>query len=256
MIYKFFILHKRFLIQVVILCLLIFVVLAAGSNTRNTYIEPYSKTDSLIDLVNYENQLLLNDTSVLNPYTMLVVDLPMVVVRYKENMLIRSTSMTNKAQLTEFILSNNPKLDKQFVSRVVDAYITDCALEGINHDIAISQMCLETGFLRFNGAVRAEQFNFCGLGAIGKEIAGSSFESIETGVRAHVQHLKAYAGLDPLSTKLVDNRFGFVKRGSAPDIHSLAGTWASDVNYGFKMEAMIRSLMNTDAEMEILAKGV
>jgi hypothetical protein len=236
--------------------MMIVIVLVIGSRTHNTYSEPYSRTDSLIDLINYENQLLLTDTSFLNPYTILVFDLPEVEIRYKPTILIQSDALTTKSQLTGFLLSNNPKLDKHFVSRIIDAYITDCAIEGINHDIAFSQMCLETGFLRFNGSVKPEQYNFCGLGAVGKENSGASFESIEVGIRAHIQHLKAYASQEPLSTKLVDTRFAFVKRGIAPDIHSLAGTWASDLNYGFKMEAIIRSLKNTHSAPEILASGV
>lgn len=236
--------------------MMIVIILVIGSKTHNTYSEPYTRTDSLIDQINAQNQLLLTDTSLSNPYTLLIFDLPEVEIRYKPTIFIQSAAMTTKSQLTGFILSNNPKLDKHFVSRIIDAYITDCAIEGINHDIAFSQMCLETGFLRFNGSVKAEQYNFCGLGAVGKENTGLSFESIEIGIRAHIQHLKAYASHEPLTTKLVDTRFAFVKRGIAPDIHSLAGTWASDLNYGFKMEAIIRSLKKTNSTQDILASGV
>jgi hypothetical protein len=247
--------HKRFLVQVAILCLLIIVVLAAGSNTRNTYSEPVSHTDSILEKIAIENRLILSDTSLLSTYSIPIFDLPEIEIRYRPTILIRSVASTTKAQLISFLITNNPKLDLNFVQHIVETYISDCAVEGINHDIAISQMCLETGFLRFNGSVKADQFNFCGLGATGKSM-GSTFGNMEDGVRAHIQHLKAYASHEPITTKLVDTRFAFVKRGIAPDIHSLAGTWASDQNYGYKMEAMIRLLTKSVRKTETLANGV
>jgi len=256
MIQNFYHRHKYFLVQVGVLCVLILLVMLVGSRKQNTYKPPVTKTDLLISRLQEENKRMLADTMLLQAFPKLTFDLPEVVIRYKSSIMIGSAASTTKTELIGFILSNNPTLEKQYVRRVVDAYIADCALEGINHDIAISQMCLETGFLRFKGAVKMNQFNFCGLGAIGKETAGLTFASLEEGVRAHVQHLKAYSSHEPLSTKLVDTRFAFVKRGIAPDIQALSGTWASDLNYGYKMEAMMRILLKKTSTSEILAKGV
>jgi hypothetical protein len=42
--------------------------------------------------------------------------------------------------------------------------------------------------------VKADQNNFAGLGATGRGERGESFKDIETGVRAHLEHLMLYAG--------------------------------------------------------------
>ena len=68
-------------------------------------------------------------------------------------------------------------------------------------------MCIETGFLRFGGDIKPEQNNFAGLGAIGGGSEAASFESARIGVRAHIQHLKAYASLEPLVQEVVDPGF-------------------------------------------------
>ena len=64
----------------------------------------------------------------------------------------------------------------------------------IRWDIAFFQMMLETGNLKFGGDVSSTQNNFAGLGATGKHVPGESFPDIETGVKAHLQHLLLYAG--------------------------------------------------------------
>jgi len=108
--------------------------------------------------------------------------------------------------------------------------------------VAFTQMCLETGFLNFGGDVKPEQFNFAGLGAIGGGEPGLSFPDPRTGIRAQVQHLKAYASEEPLNLALVNPRFRFVRRGSSPTIEGLAGTWAADRQYAVKINTMLQRL--------------
>ena len=103
-------------------------------------------------------------------------------------------------------------------------------------------MCVETSFLRFGGDVKASQNNFAGIGAIGGDAAGAAFPSARIGVRAQIQHLKAYASKEPLVQELVDPRFRFVSRNSAVLVDQLSGRWAADPNYGKKIIAMIRRL--------------
>lgn len=252
---KYFIQHRRFIIQATVLSLLIALLFTTGSHTKKSYTKPYSKTDSLIASIQHDNQLLLAENWMNNISFRPIFSLPKIEISHNPAILIHSRATTTRRQLHRFILANNPALDENLVSRVIETYIQDCALEGINHDIAISQMCLETGYLRFKGAVKAAQFNFCGLGAVGNQETGVCFASIEEGIRAHVQHLKAYASREPLMTKLVDTRFSLVKRGSAPDIQALSGTWASDPQYGDKLEAMLRCLTRNAATSNILANG-
>ncbi|MDR3171419.1 MAG: glucosaminidase domain-containing protein, partial [Treponema sp.] len=121
-------------------------------------------------------------------------------------------------------------------------YIEEAAIEGVNHDVAFAQMCLETGFLRYGNLVTPDMNNFAGLGAIGPEQPGLSFPDPRTGVRAQIQHLKGYATDTPLKQELVDPRYRWIRYGSAPAIRGLAGTWAADRQYAVKISDILERL--------------
>lgn len=157
--------------------------------------------------------------------------------------LIMGRGLMSQAQLVSYFTEQNPDADQQKVARLAAYYIEESAIEGVNADIAFVQMCLETGFLRFGGLVTEEMNNFCGLGAISAEQPGVVFPDERTGVRAHVQHLKAYGSADPLVGELVDPRYQYVSpKGKSPDIQGLAGTWASDRQYGNKLIDLLERL--------------
>jgi hypothetical protein len=120
--------------------------------------------------------------------------------------------------------------------------VDEAGIEGINHDAAFAQMCLETGFLKFGGLVTPEMNNFCGLGSTGPGQPGERFPDSRTGVRAHIQHLKAYATPEPPKQELVDPRYYRVRSGSSPAIGGLAGTWAADRAYGEKIKDILTRL--------------
>jgi hypothetical protein len=120
--------------------------------------------------------------------------------------------------------------------------VEEAAAEGVNHDVAFAQMCLETGFLRFGGLVTVDMNNFCGLGSIGPGQPGERFPSPRIGVRAHIQHLKVYATGEPLNRELVDPRYRYVRPGSSPSIKGLAGTWAADKLYADKITSLLERL--------------
>jgi len=144
--------------------------------------------------------------------------------------------------LAGFLLAINPEAEQQFVEELSAIYGEEAAIEGVNHDVAFAQMCLETGFLRFGGLVTPDMNNFCGLGAIGPGQNGEIFPDPRTGVRAHIQHLKAYATDEPLNQELVDPRYRWVRYGSSPTISGLAGTWAADRNYAEKITSILQRL--------------
>ncbi|WP_017317480.1 hormogonium tapered terminus morphoprotein TftA [Mastigocladopsis repens] len=154
---------------------------------------------------------------------------------------IMSNGYTSEVQLQLFLRNNNESAIVQFPD-LPKLYREEATIEGVNHDIAFCQMCVETGFLRFGGDIRSEQNNFAGLGAIGGGVEAASFESARIGVRAQIQHLKAYASLEPLVQEVVDPRFRFVTRGIAPSINQLSGRWAADLEYGNKILAMLKRL--------------
>lgn len=127
---------------------------------------------------------------------------------------------------------------KDFCQIVYD----EAVAEGVKAEVVFAQVCKETGFLRFGGDVEPEQCNFAGIGATGGGVAGASFPDVETGIRAQVQHLKAYACDEPLNNECVDPRFSYVKRGSAIYVEWLGihenptgAGWATGVNYGYSL---------------------
>lgn len=121
-------------------------------------------------------------------------------------------------------------------------YREEAAIEGVNHDIAFCQMLVETNSLNFGGSLRPSQNNFGGIGSPTGGPEASSFPNARTGVRAQIQHLKAYASMEPLIQAQVDPRFQFVRRGIAPLVDQLTGRWNNDMDYGRKVLAFMRRL--------------
>lgn len=122
--------------------------------------------------------------------------------------------------------------------------------EGVRAEVVFAQCMLETGFLKYGGDVLPNQYNFAGIGATGA-VHGASFENVRVGVRAHVQHLKAYASLDGLTQQCVDPRFNLVARGCAQYVEWLGMKenpkgygWASAKNYGPNVVNMVINLLS------------
>jgi hypothetical protein len=156
--------------------------------------------------------------------------------------LILGRGSVESKKLAKFLLTVNPEIEETFAYDFAKLYVEEASVEGVNHDIAFSQMCLETGFLSFGGLVKPDMNNFAGLGAIGPGQEGESFPSPQIGVRAQIQHLKAYATDEPPARPLVDPRYRWVRYGSAPTIYQLAGSWASDKEYGRKIKNILDNL--------------
>lgn len=128
-------------------------------------------------------------------------------------------------------------------------YYDEAVAEGVRPEVAFAQTMKETGFLQYGGDASIEQFNFAGLGTTGGGIPGNSYPDVRTGIRAQIQHLKAYATSDPLIQECVDDRYEYVKKGSAPYVEWLGqqenpeGTgWATGENYGYDIVGMIEDM--------------
>ena len=127
--------------------------------------------------------------------------------------------------------------------------------EGVRAEVVFCQAMKETGWLQFGGQVSASQCNFAGIGAVDGGSGGADFssygeDSVRIGLRAQVQHLKAYASTDPLVNQQVDPRFHLVTRGVAPTVGGLAGRWASDQNYGESLAKLINNLLSTSFSLK------
>ncbi len=137
-------------------------------------------------------------------------------------------------------------------------YYEEAQSENIRVEVAFAQAMHETGWLQFKGQVKIGQFNFAGLGATDGGALGADFskygtEGVRMGIRAQIQHLKAYAS-DTITEKTlanfcVDERFKYVTKGCAKYVEWLGQKenpqglgWATSVGYGNKIRVQIDSL--------------
>ncbi|HID0794616.1 TPA: N-acetylmuramoyl-L-alanine amidase [Clostridium botulinum] len=157
--------------------------------------------------------------------------------------------LTQEQALNYFKTRNSEKSDqatKEFISIVWQ----EANLEGIRADVVFIQIMKETNFLKFTGDVKECQNNFAGIGATGGGVPGAYFKDTKTGVRAVVQHLKAYCSTEGLKNPCVDPRFTYVQRGISPYVEWLGigenpnypdKGWAADNNYGKSIVEMMHS---------------
>lgn len=145
--------------------------------------------------------------------------------------IIKETEIYDADRLYRFVSRHNPDFDKS----IAEAYVSVGLRYGIPGDIALCQGIVETGWFRFNGGTKVtpDQHNYCGLGVLKLGQRGHSFNSVEDGVTAQIQHLYAYACDSPLpeGEQLLDPRFNLVKRGIAPTWEELSGRWAANSRY-------------------------
>lgn len=126
-------------------------------------------------------------------------------------------------------------------------YYDEATAEGVDPALAFTQAMKETGFLKFTGQVKIEQFNFAGMGVTDASTNGDSYQNVREGIRAHVQHLKAYAVKNPtFANPVVDKRysswFAANRSGTAPYIEWLGISenpsgfgWATEKGYGYSI---------------------
>ncbi|MEE8679237.1 N-acetylmuramoyl-L-alanine amidase [Tractidigestivibacter scatoligenes] len=132
---------------------------------------------------------------------------------------------------------------EEFIDKLWEAAVA----EGVRPEVVYAQAMVETGYLQFGGDVKIEQCNFCGLGATGSGNSGADFSSygsdaIYIGFLAQAQHLRAYAGYAPLSSKTYDPRYGTWLFGRSYTVEGLSGTWATDTSYANSIKAVLNNL--------------
>ena len=99
------------------------------------------------------------------------------------------------------------RVNLQVPAKVIDMlpfYLSEGQAEGVRGDIAFAQSCIETGNFGFKGsAVTLDQNNFAGIGVTSNGMKGNSWATPQLGIRAQVQHLKAYGSVDPLNQEIL-----------------------------------------------------
>ena len=165
---------------------------------------------------------------------------------------IMGTAVATAEQMKAYLKAKNPAV-VQSVFDMVPLYLSEGKAEGVRGDIAFAQSCLETGNFTFSGsAVTLSQNNFCGMGVTSNGVKGNSFDTPQLGIRAQVQHLKAYASTDALKNACIDPRFKYVTRGCAEYVEWLGQKenpdgkgWAAGAGYGEKILSILKSILGT-----------
>lgn len=183
-------------------------------------------------------------------------------------MQIMGTSQTTVAQMVRYYNANasgydtfkakyNGKYDgclakggARTINQFAQIFYEEATAEGVRAEVAFTQCMKETGFLKYGGDVLPNQYNFAGIGATGA-VHGASFSNVRMGVRAQIQHLKAYGSISPLTNQCVDPRFNLVKRGSAKYVEWLGIKenpngygWATSKSYGHDIVNMVNVLLS------------
>lgn len=164
---------------------------------------------------------------------------------------IMGTAIATVSQMQSYIKSVNPSV-AQSVIDMIKYYISEGETEGVRGDIAFAQSCLETGNFKFEGsAVTLDQNNFAGMGVTSNGMKGESWDTPQLGIRAQIQHLKAYASDKDLVNECIDPRFKYVTRGCAPYVEYLGIQenpqhlgWASGANYGEKILTILNKIIS------------
>lgn len=182
-------------------------------------------------------------------------------------MQIMGTSQTTVAQMVRYYNSNASGYDTfkakyngkyngvlakggaSTINQFAQIFYEEATAEGVRAEVAFTQCMKETGFLKYGGDVLPNQYNFAGIGATGA-VHGASFSNVRMGIRAQIQHLKAYGSVSPLTNPCVDPRFNLVKRGSAQYVEWLGIKenpngygWATSKSYGHDIVSMVNTLL-------------
>ena len=120
----------------------------------------------------------------------------------------RVPACVTPAHLMEMVKKRNPGLLPK-LNDIASAYKARGDELHVRWDYAFYQMLVETNYLKFlapggkRGDVSPGQNNFAGLGATGHRAPGESFASVDSGVLAHLQHVRLYAG-DPVENPVAE----------------------------------------------------
>lgn len=175
-----------------------------------------------------------------------------------EKTAIMGTAQATASQMAAFCLSKNssPQLPSCTVEELARMFIEEGEAEGVRGDVAFAQSLHETGYFKYGGIVTPEMNNFAGIGALNGNATGqaASFPDPRTGVRAQIQHLKAYASTEALVNDCVDPRFSLVARGVAPYVEWLGAAdnpqgrgWAVPGDgYGEKIVIMLGRILEQE----------
>lgn len=153
----------------------------------------------------------------------------------------RGSAQANK--IVAYIKNRNPRSNDGYTTRLINTYMLEAPRENINSDVAIAMMLDNTNFLRNTDLL--DRYNF---GAFSSNNA-VRFNSMSEGVRAHIQHTKAYITKDNnFATTVVDPRFDVLRekglRGTVSSLDELIISWYGNSRRLSSITSIVSDLQN------------
>jgi hypothetical protein len=139
--------------------------------------------------------------------------------------------------------------------QLADDYAAAGQQTHVRADLAFAQSVVETDFFSFpaGGQLTPKDNNFAGIGACDTCARGWTFRDALTGVTAQMQLLDAYASPGPVPTNLVGN---VGVGGCCPTWMELAGTWASNLQYGISIMTVYHQMLAWLIPQRLVAAGL
>ncbi|MPW27371.1 hypothetical protein GC105_16575, partial [Alkalibaculum sp. M08DMB] len=165
---------------------------------------------------------------------------------------IMGESQASKEQMVQYYTENSdvtyPQefLDKNIdLEKFVGLIYDEAVVEGVRADVAIAQIIVNTNWLKFDREVSINNNNFGSL----KNLDGTyeSFNFIQEGIRANIQHLKAHASTEPLNQECVDPEYDLIEpKGLSPNVEDLEN---EDSEYSNKIINILRQIISTEIKL-------
>jgi hypothetical protein len=145
------------------------------------------------------------------------------------NISIEGTGWLTRNDIVRYIKGYNPN-PPQYMESLIDTYIWEADREGINHDIAVAQMCYATNYLKERQLINV--YNYAGFSAVNR--VPVTYRNMNDGIRAHIQHLKGYASHQLPKGNIIDQRYQILVtegiQGTVKTLDALFVRW-SPTNY-------------------------
>jgi hypothetical protein len=163
------------------------------------------------------------------------------------NILGEGSIKTPDRVITYVYARGNPVLNRSEIQRLINTYISEADFEDVNVDIAIAQMLRWTNSLKNRERVATN--NYGGLSRIdgwNGRFPRLLRDGMTEGVRAHIQHIKAYASTTIERPQIVDPRYYVLKNlnyiGTVRTFDQLYRKWSVDSSYGQAINVILRNL--------------
>jgi hypothetical protein len=149
----------------------------------------------------------------------------------------------NEESVIAYARTKNHSLSRSDIA-IINEYFREA--DGVNVDIAIAQMLYATDY--FKNQTRVGNNNFAGFSTA--QPGNGTFPNRNTGVKAHIQHLKAYAKVTLKPSEIVDPRYylAFDRGFHGMKFEDLYSRWtASPGNYEENIEAILVGIGSSGA---------